>query len=183
MKKQIITLTLPLFLLASCGQSSSGAGIHRPDTGINPVQIDIDEKIDGQYLAVFETVNLSLTGKITGAFTFSRDKFEDEMTMQLILKKYLSTHYQVEIFKDGVDAMAFLQQGNVPDLIISDLNTPVMGGLALTKQLRASDFFNAIPIIILSGEESGRGQLFRVTNNDKLFSSGNCSDCFLGFQL
>ncbi len=79
---------------------------------------------------------------------------EDEMTMQLILKKYLSTLYQVEIFKDGVDAMAFLQQGNVPDLIISDLNTPVMGGLELTKQLRASDFFNAIPIIILSGEES-----------------------------
>jgi len=79
---------------------------------------------------------------------------EDEMTMQLILKKYLSTHYQVEIFKDGLDAMAFLQQGNVPDLIISDLNTPVMGGLALTKQLRASDFFSTIPIIILSGEES-----------------------------
>ncbi|PJE47261.1 MAG: two-component system response regulator [Sediminibacterium sp.] len=79
---------------------------------------------------------------------------EDEMTMQLILKKYLSAQYQVEIFKDGVDALAFLQQGNVPDLIISDLNTPVMGGLELTKQLRASDFFNTIPIIILSGEES-----------------------------
>ncbi|WP_204320352.1 response regulator, partial [Proteus vulgaris] len=50
---------------------------------------------------------------------------EDEVTMQLILKKYLGNQYEVEIFKDGVDAMAFLQQGNVPDLIISDLNTPV----------------------------------------------------------
>ncbi|MCA6439768.1 MAG: response regulator transcription factor [Chitinophagaceae bacterium] len=79
---------------------------------------------------------------------------EDEVTMQLILKKYLGNQYEVEIFKDGVDAMAFLQQGNVPDLIISDLNTPVMGGLDLTLQLKASDFFNTIPIVILSGEES-----------------------------
>lgn len=50
--------------------------------------------------------------------------------------------------------MAFLQQGNMPDLIISDLNTPVMGGLDLTKQLKASDIFKKIPIVILSGEES-----------------------------
>ncbi len=78
---------------------------------------------------------------------------EDEVTMQLILKKYLGNQYEVEIFKDGVDALAFLQQGNVPDLIITDLNTPVMGGLALTKQLKASDFFNSIPIVILSGED------------------------------
>ncbi len=79
---------------------------------------------------------------------------EDEMTMQLILKKYLSNLYEVEIFKDGLDALAFLQQGNIPDLIISDLNTPVMGGMELTRQLRASDLFSAIPIVILSGEES-----------------------------
>ena len=79
---------------------------------------------------------------------------EDEMTMQLVLKKYLANQYEVEIFKDGIDAMAFLQKGNIPDLIISDLNTPVMGGLDLTKQLKASDLFKNIPIVILSGEES-----------------------------
>jgi len=33
---------------------------------------------------------------------------EDEMTMQLVLKKYLGNEYEVEIFKDGIDAMAFL---------------------------------------------------------------------------
>lgn len=79
---------------------------------------------------------------------------EDEMTMQLVLKKYLGNQYEVEIFMDGIDAMAFLQKGNIPDLIISDLNTPVMGGLDLTKQLKASDLFKNIPIVILSGEES-----------------------------
>ena len=79
---------------------------------------------------------------------------EDEMTMQLVLKKYLGNQYEVEIFTDGIDAMAFLQKGNIPDLIISDLNTPVMGGLDLTKQLKASDLFKNIPIVILSGEES-----------------------------
>ncbi|TAF56949.1 MAG: response regulator [Sphingobacteriia bacterium] len=79
---------------------------------------------------------------------------EDELTMQMILKKYLGSLYQVELFSDGLEALSYLQKGNLPDLIISDLNTPEMGGLELTKQVRASGFFGAIPIIILSGEES-----------------------------
>jgi len=66
-----------LFLLISCGKHhSSGAGIQKIPNAIN---IDIDKHIDGQYLAIFETVNQEVTGKITGAFTFSRDTFEDEL--------------------------------------------------------------------------------------------------------
>jgi DNA-binding response OmpR family regulator len=79
---------------------------------------------------------------------------EDELTMQMILKKYLGNLYHVELFSDGLEALSYLQKGNLPDLIISDLNTPEMGGLELTKQVRASGFFGTIPIIILSGEES-----------------------------
>jgi len=42
----------------------------------------------------------------------------------------------------------------VPDLIVTDLNTPKLGGLDLIKQIKASDFFNSIPIMVVSGEES-----------------------------
>ena len=79
---------------------------------------------------------------------------EDDLFMQAILKEFLSTQYDVEICSNGMAAFAFIQHGNIPDLIIADLNTPELDGLGLIEQLKASDFFDSIPIIILSAEES-----------------------------
>jgi DNA-binding response OmpR family regulator len=79
---------------------------------------------------------------------------EDDAYMQLILKKFLSKTYDVEICPTAMDALTYLQNGNIPDLIISDLNTPNLSGLELVAQLHASDFFKSIPVIILSGEDS-----------------------------
>ncbi|MDB5012172.1 MAG: mprA 5, partial [Daejeonella sp.] len=53
----------------------------------------------------------------------------------------------------GLDALSFLQDGNIPDLIMTDLNTPKLNGFGLLDQIKASDLFKDIPIIILSGEE------------------------------
>ncbi|MBY0481338.1 MAG: response regulator transcription factor [Chitinophagaceae bacterium] len=79
---------------------------------------------------------------------------EDDKFMQSILLKYFSNFFKIEAFANGIDTLAYLQDGNIPDLIITDLNTPKMGGLELIKQIKASDFFNSIPIMVLSGEES-----------------------------
>jgi DNA-binding response OmpR family regulator len=79
---------------------------------------------------------------------------EDDVYMQAILSEFLSATYEVEIMSNGMEALAYLQNGNIPDLIISDLNTPQVSGLELIGQVKSSDFFNSIPIIILSGEDS-----------------------------
>ena len=79
---------------------------------------------------------------------------EDDSYMQLIIKKFLSKAYDVEVCPTAMDALSYIQNGNIPDLIISDLNTPNLSGLELVAQLHASDFFKSIPIIILSGEDS-----------------------------
>lgn len=79
---------------------------------------------------------------------------EDDKFMQSILKKYFSNYFSVNVFSDGIEALSYLQDGNVPDLIVTDLNTPKLGGLDLIKQIKASDFFNSIPIMVVSGEES-----------------------------
>ncbi len=79
---------------------------------------------------------------------------EDDKFMQSILKKYFSHYFSVNAFSDGMEALSFLQDGNVPDLIVTDLNTPKLGGLELIKQIKASDFFKSIPIMVVSGEES-----------------------------
>ena len=79
---------------------------------------------------------------------------EDDKFMQSVLQQYFSNSFSVEVFSDGFHMLSYLQEGNIPDLIITDLNTPNMGGLDLIKQVKASDFFKSIPIIVLSGEES-----------------------------
>ncbi|WP_158996078.1 response regulator transcription factor [Mucilaginibacter sp. L196] len=84
---------------------------------------------------------------------------EDDLYMQLILKEFLSNQYKTEIFVNGMDALASIQNGNIPDLIISDLNTAKITGLELLAQLQASDFFKTIPVIIVSGEDSSEKRI------------------------
>jgi DNA-binding response OmpR family regulator len=79
---------------------------------------------------------------------------EDDNYMQLILKKFLGKSYELEICPSALEALSFLQNGNIPDLVISDLNTPNLSGLEFITQMQSSDFFKSIPVMIVSGEDS-----------------------------
>jgi DNA-binding response OmpR family regulator len=79
---------------------------------------------------------------------------DDDKSMRLILSRLLDTSYTTEVFNNALDALIYLQGGNIPDLIISDLYTPGLSGFELITQLKASGFFMPIPIIIISGEDS-----------------------------
>jgi len=84
---------------------------------------------------------------------------EDDIYLQLILKEFLSNVYETEVCINGMDALVTIQNGNIPDLIISDLNTAKLSGLELLGQLQASDFFRKIPVIIVSGEDSSEKRI------------------------
>lgn len=84
---------------------------------------------------------------------------EDDVYMQVMLQEFLGATYEIVICANGMDALAFMQSGNIPDLIISDLNTPKLSGLDLIEQVKISDFFNSVPIIILSGDESSEKRI------------------------
>ncbi|MES2426042.1 MAG: response regulator transcription factor [Bacteroidota bacterium] len=79
---------------------------------------------------------------------------EDDAYMQLILSEYLNEIYETETCNNVLDALNYLQNGNIPDLILSDLNTPKISGLELIAQLKASSFFKSLPVIIISGDDS-----------------------------
>lgn len=79
---------------------------------------------------------------------------EDDAYMQLILSEFLNHIYEIETCNNVLDALNYLQNGNMPNLIISDLNTPNFSGLELIAQLKSSSFFKSIPIIIISGDDS-----------------------------
>jgi DNA-binding response OmpR family regulator len=79
---------------------------------------------------------------------------DDNPTMENLLKGLLESNYEVSVFENGLDALAYMQQGNVPDIILSDLNTPVINGYDLLVQLKSSGYFNSIPVVMISAEDS-----------------------------
>ncbi len=84
---------------------------------------------------------------------------EDDLAIKTLLSAVLEYHFDVTAFDNGMDALSYLQQGNLPDIIISDLNTPELNGYDLLVQIKESSFFKAIPVIILSGEEASETRI------------------------
>ena len=78
---------------------------------------------------------------------------EDDVPLCWLLEKILQKKYKVIIMNNGMEAWSWLSDGNVPDLIISDLKMPSLDGIELLENLSSSGLFKSIPVVILSGYE------------------------------
>jgi two-component system, chemotaxis family, chemotaxis protein CheY len=78
---------------------------------------------------------------------------DDEISIRFILEITLSEKYKVTSFENGREALDYLKQGNLPDVIICDLQMPEIDGYAFTNEIRNNDMWSDIPIIILSAME------------------------------
>jgi two-component system chemotaxis response regulator CheY len=78
---------------------------------------------------------------------------DDSATMVMSLKGSLEiAGFKVETAGDGVQAIAKLQSGVKPDLIITDINMPNMGGIDFIRTARALPGLRFIPILALTTE-------------------------------
>lgn len=78
---------------------------------------------------------------------------DDSVTMLMSVKATLEMNgFKVETAGDGVQALNKLKGGVKPDLIITDINMPNMGGLELIKNIRALPGFRFTPILTLTTE-------------------------------
>jgi len=82
---------------------------------------------------------------------------EDDALLCWLLEKILKSKYDVTVMNDGMDAWTWLTSDNIPDLIVSDLKMPSLGGLELLENLSNHETLKGIPIIIHSGyEDAGK---------------------------
>jgi len=79
---------------------------------------------------------------------------DDEITIRTLLDKFLSNLYEAKALNNGQEALTWLQSGNIPDLMIVDLEMPGMDGYEFLKQVKSSGFFRSIPVLMLSGVDS-----------------------------
>lgn len=78
---------------------------------------------------------------------------DDSATMLMSLKSTLSMGgFQVETATNGQLAFDKLKAGFKPDLVVTDINMPVMGGLELIGKVRALPGCRFFPILTLTTE-------------------------------
>jgi DNA-binding response OmpR family regulator len=84
---------------------------------------------------------------------------DDEMSILKILDFYFNKSYNVVAKQNGKEALEWMQQGVIPDVIIADVNMPEINGLKFIRQIRSSGFFKDVPLIMLSGNEGSSDKI------------------------
>ncbi|CAH0995979.1 Alkaline phosphatase synthesis transcriptional regulatory protein PhoP [Emticicia aquatica] len=84
---------------------------------------------------------------------------DDEPSTRKILEHFLNKEFDVTLKNDGMEGMNWLELGNKPDFIIADLNMPNLNGKEFIKVISASNIYNNIPIIILSGTDESKERI------------------------
>ena len=79
---------------------------------------------------------------------------DDKETIAKVLSIYLVSDYDCVWLPNGVQGMKWLQEGNIPDLIISDIRMPEMRGDDFLEWIKSNELFKHIPVIMLSCEDS-----------------------------
>ncbi len=78
---------------------------------------------------------------------------DDSSTMLMSLRNSLEiAGFKVLAANDGQPALAQLLAGAKPDLIITDINMPHMGGIEFIGKARAVSGFRFTPILVLTTE-------------------------------
>jgi two-component system chemotaxis response regulator CheY len=78
---------------------------------------------------------------------------DDSITMVMSLKTTLTMNgFEVETAANGRVALDKLNSGVKPNLIVTDINMPVIGGIELIAKVRAMPGFKFIPILTLTTE-------------------------------
>lgn len=86
---------------------------------------------------------------------------DDDAFWRDVAQRTLSgSEFAVTTAVDGIDGMVVLEAGAF-DLVILDVDMPMIGGLSVLEQIRAKEEWKALPVIMLTGE-SRKDQVLRA---------------------
>jgi DNA-binding response OmpR family regulator len=83
---------------------------------------------------------------------------DDRVVRRIVVAKLHGLGYEVTDVEDGQEALELLDEGEIPDLLITDSNMPRMSGLQLVRAIRDNKDPDLIklPIIMLTARQSER---------------------------
>lgn len=83
---------------------------------------------------------------------------DDSVTTRSLERSLLeSAGFQVELAADGVQAWDRIQSGGI-DLVLSDVDMPLLNGFQLTQTIRKSEQFRKLPVILITSNDDQRSR-------------------------
>lgn len=82
---------------------------------------------------------------------------DDSPMMCRFLGLFLEKKFDILSYTDSKEALAWIEDGFTPDLIVTDLDMPGMNGLELIRTLRAA--FPNLPIMVVSGSKNSNDRI------------------------
>ncbi|MEK7519678.1 MAG: response regulator [Patescibacteria group bacterium] len=81
---------------------------------------------------------------------------DDVFLSDMYQTKFTESGYVVNVAQDGAQALAMLQGGVRPDVVLLDIVMPKMDGLEVLAVIKKEEKFKDIPVILLTnlGQES-----------------------------
>ncbi|OQY04797.1 MAG: two-component system response regulator [Bacteroidetes bacterium 4572_117] len=84
---------------------------------------------------------------------------DDTLMMRKLIKRFLGQFYDIKLEENGLEAILSMQNGYIPDLIISDIQMPKLDGFGFIEQVKATGFLKGIPVIMLSSIDDSQVRL------------------------
>ncbi len=105
---------------------------------------------------------------------------DDDNSTRVLLSCLLKKQYEVTTRKNGFDGLVWLDFGNLPDIILMDIDMPHINGFEFLNNLRQSGFYRFIPVVALSGTDklSEVNRFFEMGGNAFLKKPFNPTELF-----
>lgn len=84
---------------------------------------------------------------------------DDKEAIAKVLSIYLASEFECIHFDNPLKALKWLQENNIPDLIILDIRMPVMRGDEFLVYIKNNDLYKNIPVVMLSSEDSSADRI------------------------
>jgi CheY-like chemotaxis protein len=92
---------------------------------------------------------------------------EDDQDLREMVAELLRCEgYEVACAKDGIEALAALEDGPRPSFILIDLGMPKMGGIEFRRAQRKDPRFAEIPLAFMSGETTPQSRMGSLAPED-----------------
>lgn len=95
---------------------------------------------------------------------------DDSINLRLLKSMLMKTDFVKEVVeaRNGSDAIGELKKRDDIDLVLLDIIMPIMGGIEMLKVVRADYNLKQIPIIVLTTDETKKGEALEVGANEFL---------------
>ncbi len=131
---------IPVIMISMLDSTQIGFALGAADFLTKPIERDSLLAVMEKYAAQKETESVLVVE-------------DDEASRNMMCRLLTKENWTVQQAENGQQALNLLEQGNIPLLILLDLDMPEIDGFELLRKIRQSSLWKLIPVIIVTAKD------------------------------